>query len=104
MADAVENDPLEAAAKKAFAAPFGAVLKIAPENGGPLFVDGHKTPPEISAAPAGHDVSCQWRGSREALIRAMGSERAFESAYVSGRVLVSGDMSVMARLKFEEHR
>ena len=102
---ATENDPLKAAAEKAFTAPFGAVLKIAPEDGGPLFVDGRKTPPAIcTSAPEGDEASCQWRGAREALIRVMSSARAFESAYVSGRITVSGDMSVMARVKLEESR
>lgn len=105
MADSLEVDPLAAAVKKAFKAPFDAVVKIAPDKGEPLFIDGRKTPPAVSAAaPDTDSVTCQWRGSREALTRAMGSERAFESAYVAGRILVSGDMSVMARLAFEDNR
>ncbi len=105
MADAGETDALTLAAKKAFAAPFGAVLKIAPDKGGALWIDGRKSPPHLSAgAPGGAEADCLWRGAREALIRAMSGARAFESAYVSGRVAVSGDISVMARLTLDESR
>ncbi|WP_428407785.1 SCP2 sterol-binding domain-containing protein [Hyphococcus sp.] len=105
MADAGDTDALMIAAKKAFAAPFGAVLKIAPDNGCPLWVDGRQNPPQISSdAPGGLEADCLWRGAREALVRAMSGARAFESAYVSGRVAVSGDISVMARLTLDESR
>ena len=105
MAAPSKNDALEAAAKKAFAAPFGAVLKLAPDEGAPLWIDGRASPPKLSsAAPDGKEADCLWRGAGDALIRAMAGARAFESAYVSGRIAVSGDMSVMARLAVEESR
>jgi hypothetical protein len=100
-----ELDALGAAAKKAFAAPFGAVVKLEPESGAPLWVDGHKNPPQILMTPPdGAGESCLWRGAREALIRAMAGARGFESAYVAGRVSISGDMSVMARITLGENR
>lgn len=105
MATAGEQDALSAAAAKAFTTPFGAIVKLAPEEGAPLWVDGRKTPPAISTkTPKGGEENCLWRGRREALVRAMSSARSLESAYVSGRITVAGDMSVMARLKLEEGR
>lgn len=105
MSKAGEQDALSAAAAKAFAAPFDAVIKLAPEDGAPLWVDGRKTPPVVSAdAPKDVEANCLWRGRREALVRAMASARSLEGAYVAGRIAVAGDMSVMARLKLEEGR
>lgn len=101
MAQAKPDDALVAAAKKAFAAEFGAVLELAPEKGEPIWVDGRQAPPVVSPTPPEGNASpgCTWRGARETLQRVLSSERAFESAFVSGRVSVSGDMSVMARLE-----
>ena len=108
------EDALTAAAQRAFAASFGVVLKLAPEQGAALWVDGRGERPVVSAtAPDGADADdqhsddqdgkggaalCVWSGARESLMRALAGERAFESAFVSGRIAVSGDMSVMARL------
>lgn len=87
------------AAKKSFAAPFGAVLKLAPDGRDPLWIDGRgETPSVLANAPKGAEAACVWRGGEESLIRAIANERAFESSYISGRVAVSGDMSVMARI------
>ena len=99
------NEALVAAASKAFSTPFDAVLKLAPESGQPLWIDGRKTPPVISAkAPKGVQAGCCWRGEKDAVTRALVGGRALESAYVSGRVAISGDMSVMARITLEEQR
>lgn len=107
--DAGQKDDLAVAAEKAFKAPFGAVLHLAPETGAALWVDGRAASPVVSAtAPetpkGGADALCVWRGQRDSLIRALSGERAFESAFVSGRIAVSGDMSVMARLAIEGGR
>ncbi len=100
---AEDNDALCAAAKKAFAAPFGAVLLLAPDDGPPVWIDGRNDKPVVSlAAPS--EAACAWRGAREALLRALANTRAFESAFVSGRIKVAGDMSVMARLSLEDAR
>ncbi len=105
MAATGEQDALSAAAAKAFAAPFGAIIKLAPEEGAPLWIDGRKTPPAISSkAPKADEENCLWRGRREALIRALSSARSLEGAYVAGRITIAGDMSVMARLNLEEGR
>ena len=98
MSEKADNR-LAGAAKKSFAAPFGAVLKIAPEARPPLWIDGRADPPAVSGeAPKDADAACIWRGAEDSLIRALNNDRAFESSYVSGRITVSGDMSVMARL------
>ena len=99
MSDGNEN-PLSEAAKKSFAAPFGAVLKVAPDEGEPFWVDGRAAPPKISGSPPkGMEADCVFRGRRDSLFRALANNRAFESAHVSGRIAVAGDMSVMARLE-----
>jgi len=91
---------LSDAAKKSFASPFGAVLKIVPDEGAPLWIDGRANPPKVSdSAPKDAEASCVFRGRRDSLARALANNRAFESAYVSGRIAVAGDMSVMARLE-----
>ncbi len=101
----VDTDPLREAALKAFALPFGAVLKLAPDSGPPLWVDGRASPPQILQAQPDDGVeNCFWRGSREALVRAMTGSRAFESAYVAGRVAIAGDLSIMARITLDESR
>ncbi|PQA87793.1 hypothetical protein [Hyphococcus luteus] len=105
MTDKPEKDPLYAAAEKAFAAAFGAVLELRPEDGESLWVDGRRKPPQLlSAAPDGDAAACCWRGPKETLQRALATARAFDSAYLSGRLAVAGDMSVMARLNLHEGR
>jgi hypothetical protein len=94
------GNPLAEAAKKSFAASFGAVLQIVPDEGKPLWIDGRAAPPNISdAAPKDAETACVLCSRRDSLVRAFANNRAFESAYVSGRIAVSGDMSVMARLE-----
>lgn len=103
--DAPPKDDLIVAAEKAFTAPFGAVLHLAPETGAALWIDGRAERPAVSkTAPENTAALCVWRAPRESLIRALSGERAFESAFVSGRIAVSGDMSVMARLTIEGGR
>lgn len=99
------SDALSGAAAKAFATPFGAVLMMAPEEGAPLWIDGRHSPPRVlSLAPSELDAGCVWRGAREALLRVLSTNRAFESSLISGRVTVAGDMSVMARITLEDVR
>lgn len=99
-----QDDALCAAANKAFAAPFGAVLLLTPGEGAPVWIDGNADKPAASLTPPGPAPACVWRGARDALIRALSNTRAFENAYVSGRVSVAGDMSVMARLTIDDAR
>lgn len=108
MTAAEKKDDLLIAAEKAFKTSFQAVLKLTPETGDALWVDGHgEIPLVLTNEPEEAEKStatCVWRGARESLLRALSGERAFESAFVSGRIAVSGDMSVMTRLKIEGAR
>lgn len=95
-------DPLIAAAAGAFQKPFGAILEIAPEGAAAFFIDGRAAPCAVlSSPPAGEAVACVWRAGAETLARIFQGGRALESAYLSGRLKISGDMSVMARLILE---
>ncbi len=99
------KDPLYAAAEKAFAAPFGAIVELRAEDGDSLWVDGRQDPPQLlAAAPENGGPACCWRGPKETLQRALATARAFDSAFLSGRLAVAGDMSVMARLQLHEGR
>ena len=105
MTENTATDELLESAKKALTHPFAAVIKLAPMDQTPIWVDGRTTPPTIGlAAPEGNTGDCTWYGALDALEQALESERALESAYVSGRITISGDMSVMARLTMERTR
>lgn len=104
-----EDADMAAAARRAFETAFDGVIRIEPEGGAPLWVDGRTAPPAISGgAPEGLDESgvgqCVWRGTRETLMRIFEGERLLGSAYLSGRIAIAGDMSVMARLELERAR
>ena len=67
-----------------------------------LWVDGRVCPPDISTmAPANlASAFCLWRGQKEIFVRVFAlEERRLENAYIAGRIEISGDMSVMARLE-----
>ena len=105
MAHPSQDADLKDRAEKAFASPFGAVIKIAPDDAEPVWVDGRQNPPKIlTKLPAKDAEVCTWRGARESLMRALDNERAATSAFVSGRIAISGDMSVMARLQLSGAR
>ncbi len=105
MPDKNGDEEMKALAAKTFAMPFGAILQLAPDGGHMIWVDGRSNPPTISTnAPKNASADCTWRGARESLLRALENERAFGSAFVSGRITISGDMSVMARLQMEGAR
>jgi hypothetical protein len=102
----MNGDELAAAAAKAFVSAFDGVIRLEPEGGAPLWVDGRKAPPSIAtAAPANLDAGgegqCVWRAARETLIRILEGERLLGASYISGRLAVAGDLSVMARLELE---
>lgn len=76
-----------------------------------LNIDGHKTPPAISLQTTNPppsssqpqiDDQCVWRASHQVLQRIFLGDRQLTSAYISGRLIISGDMAVMARLKLTE--
>lgn len=97
------QSPLHESAAKAFSTGFGAVLKLAPEGGAEIYVDGRTMPPEISDAPPvdGKPADCNWRAPMDIMLRAISSRRAAEHAFINGRLSISGDMSVMGRLKID---
>lgn len=91
------------AAGAAFRKGFGAVLRVIPDGCIGFDVDGRgdvcKITPPLTSAP-----DCEWRASEETLARIFDGGRALESAYLSGRLRIAGDMSVMARLTLESVR
>ncbi|MEM9496125.1 MAG: SCP2 sterol-binding domain-containing protein [Pseudomonadota bacterium] len=97
--DNAGDDKLTAAAAAAFCTPFGATLRIDAEDGLSLLVDGAQSPPAIKTLDTEEIADCVWRGAHETLLRALANERAFASAFVAGRITISGDLSVMARLE-----
>jgi len=90
-------------AAEAFKTGFAAVLRIAPSDGVAFDVDGRGE--RCSIRPAAESApDCTWRATTETLIRVFAGGRALESAYLSGRLSIAGDMSVMARLVLETSR
>jgi putative sterol carrier protein len=102
----VTDAEISAAAAKAFVQPFGGVIRLCLENGKSLWLDGRgdavrildADPLPADAPETGH---CVWRASRDTLLRILEGERLLASAFVSGRLTIAGDMSVMARLQME---
>ena len=80
---------------------IGAVLELRPKDGDPIFVDGRADPPIVAAAPPtdGASSDCIWHCPADILKRVLTSSRAVENAVINGRLLIAGDMSVMARLE-----
>ncbi|MEL7489812.1 MAG: SCP2 sterol-binding domain-containing protein [Pseudomonadota bacterium] len=100
------HDDLVSAAGKIFAHRFDGVIKVHLEDGDPIWIDGRKQPPLIlKDAPPDTEPDSVWTLSCETMRRVLDGERALESAFISGRLSIRGDMSVMARLKLEDtHR
>lgn len=95
---------IRAAAAVAFVGGFAGVIRVAPEGGEAFDVDGRGAACAIVDAAAGVAPDCVWRASVETLLRIFEGGRALESAYLSGRLGVAGDISVMARLALEGSR
>ncbi|MEM9014722.1 MAG: SCP2 sterol-binding domain-containing protein [Pseudomonadota bacterium] len=93
------------AATKAFSSKFDAWLKLCPRDADPIWINGQVQPPAIETTPAnGVTADCEWRASQETMLRVLEGERAFQSAFLSGRLKIAGDMSVMIRLTLSERR
>ena len=99
-----DTNPLIPAAAGAFRRGFGAILRIDPTDGAAFDVDGRGDACLIAAARPEIAPACIWRANSETLMRIFGGGRALESAYLSGRLSIAGDMSVMARLVLESPR
>ncbi len=85
-----------------FKIPFNGVIRIEVDGSNAIWVDGRQTPPLVSEqAPPNLDGGfCLWRTSLDTLNRILSpGVRQIEAAYIAGRLLISGDMSVMARLE-----
>lgn len=73
-----------------------------------LAIDGHQTPPVVTIREHGQtDDAPQpgkltWRVSREVLQRIFLGDRQLSGAFIAGRLLISGDMAVMARLRLSD--
>ena len=107
-----DTDELTQAAKEAFRNEFGAILEIRIKDVATLYVDGRRAPPRVSAerpkdapenadadaAPAGYAV---WAASENTLREIFARKKALQSSYLSGRLSIGGDMSVMTRLQLE---
>ncbi len=93
---------LVAAAGSAFRRRFDALIEIAPDGAAPFYVDGRADPCcLVVEQPQNVSPACVWRASSDTLLRIFQGGRVLESAYLSGRLKISGDMSVMARLVLE---
>ncbi len=97
---AIDPD-LKAAAAIAFKRGFGAVLRVAPAKSDPFEIDGRGETCVILETMRDAPADCVWRAPAETLMRVFEGGRALESAYLSGRLSIAGDMSVMARLTLE---
>ena len=99
-------DALAEAARPFFARGFGGVIRVeAIDRGASFWVDGRGPRAVVDrAAPADVEASfCLWRAKHETLARLFAERaRRVESAFVSNRLQISGDMAVMARLEIGE--
>ena len=88
-------------ARDVFCTPFdGALTLMMNEDEQANLVDGRQDPVTITAAPNKSAIAdCTIRGEADVLRRILKGERALESAYLSGRIAISGDISILARLQ-----
>ena len=103
-----EREELIGGARKAFRAGFAAVLKIEPDGLQAFYVDGRNDEARVLDAPPADDpgfkADAVWRAAPEILSEVFERARALDTSFVSGRLQVAGDMSVMARLQLEAQR
>ena len=92
------------AAASAFNKGFDAVLAILPDDAPAFHVDGRNASCAFVEGEPTEPAPCAWRASSETLYRIFEGGRALEGAYLSGRLRISGDLSVMTRLLLESPR
>lgn len=93
---------LMAGAVKFFQQKFDGIIRIEVDGQQALWIDGRLNPPIIlGKAPAQLAGGfCLWQSTPEALGRIFSDgPRQLEVAYIAGRLTISGDMAVMARLE-----
>jgi putative sterol carrier protein len=97
------NATLVDAAARAFVTGFEAVIRIEPEGSAALIVEGRGETCTVRLANDDEKdaPTLIWRAAADTLQRVFEGGRALDAAYVSGRLRIAGDMSVMARLKLE---
>jgi len=98
MASPDDLDALKTAAQTAFQSPFDAVLKIVVADLGVLAIDGSHAPPRVQISEDHGGADIWWRLKASALQKILSGEIDAANAFLSGRLRVTGDMSVMARL------
>ena len=90
-------------AEQYFQTSFDGIIRIELKDASSsIWVDGRAQPPVISekAPPNVMGAFCLWQTSKETLERIFSpGVRQVEAAYIAGRLSISGDMSVMARLE-----
>ncbi len=75
-----------------------------------LKIDGFPSPPTISIIEKNNmpaqekERHCNWYASEMTLQRVFDGGHHLSNAYMSGRILISGDMAVMARLSLHSSR
>lgn len=94
-------DTLLASARARFVRPFEGTLRVEAEGAPAILVDGRGDAVTVAVAADGDMGDLVWRGSGETLRRILDGARPLEAAYLSGRLVISGDMSVMGRLALE---
>ncbi len=96
-------DELLAKAQVYFRKRFDGVIRIELDSvPQAIWIDGRQEPPVIgNDAPSNLSSGfCLWRTSMDTLGRVLSPEtRRLEGAYIAGRLAISGDMAVMARLE-----
>jgi len=98
------KDDLAIAAERTFQRAFAGIIKIESDDI-ELWVNGLGEPPVITKKPLDtSDPVCIWSSASDTMRRVLEGERALESAYISGRLKISGDMSIMTRLEMENIR
>ncbi len=98
----LQRQSLLESAASAFQLGFNGVIMITIADGGaPIMIDGREVSCVINDGPFENDTapSLHWKAKAETLLQIFTRNNALESAYLSGRLIVAGDMSVMARLQ-----
>ena len=97
------SEELTRVAAPFFGAGFGGVIRIeTTDSGASVWVEGRGEHASVSvdAPPGVEGAFCLWRAQADTLERLFTRERRrLESAYISGRLTIAGDMAVMARLE-----
>ena len=97
------SEELARIASPFFGAGFGGVLRIeTTDTSASAWVEGRgeRAVVQADAPPGVEGAFCLWRAKADTLERLFTRERRrLESAYISGRLTIAGDMAVMARLE-----